>query len=95
MDRRTITEHAQVGQRKSEQVSQLRPIVIIKWDSDSGCRYWEAKLAEGHVPSESKIENFIRTKYDSKRWAMDGPIPDPATLDAGGDDDMVRFNCLE
>lgn len=34
-----------------------------------------------------KIENFIRTKYESKRWVMDGPVPDPSTLD---DDDVVR-----
>ena len=50
--------------------------------------YWEAKLAAGHQPSEAKIENFIRTKYDTKRWVMDGPIPDPSTLDAEGDDDV-------
>ncbi len=37
----------------------------------------------------SKIENFIRTKYDSKRWVLDGPVPDPATLDADGDDEVV------
>ena len=37
-----------------------------------------------------KIENFIRTKYESKRWVMDGPMPDPATLDTEGDDDVVR-----
>jgi hypothetical protein len=36
----------------------------------------------------SKIENFIRTKYESKRWVMDGPMPDPSTL--GNDDDTVR-----
>jgi hypothetical protein len=35
-----------------------------------------------------KIENFIRTKYESKRWVMDGGIPDPSTLD-DGDDDVV------
>ncbi|KAL8964216.1 MAG: hypothetical protein Q9183_004610 [Haloplaca sp. 2 TL-2023] len=35
-----------------------------------------------------KIENFIRTKYESKRWVMDGPMPDPSTLDAEGDDDV-------
>ena len=34
-----------------------------------------------------KIENFIRTKYESKRWVKDGPMPDPATLD--DDDDVV------
>ena len=32
-----------------------------------------------------KIENFIRTKYDSKRWVMDGGMPDPSTLDDGDD----------
>ena len=32
-----------------------------------------------------RIENFIRTKYESKRWVMDGPMPDPSTL-AEGDD---------
>ncbi|QSS66499.1 stromal membrane-associated protein [Histoplasma capsulatum] len=52
-------------------------------------RYWEAKLATGHVPSESKMENFIRTKYESRRWVMDGPMPDPSTLDVDeGDDNM-------
>ena len=36
-----------------------------------------------------KIENFIRTKYESKRWVMEGPMPDPSTLTADGDDDVV------
>ena len=26
------------------------------------------------------MEQFIRSKYESKRWAMEGPVPDPATL---------------
>ena len=61
---------------------------ILSWGNARANKYWEAKLAAAHVPSESKIENFIRTKYELKRWVMDGPIPDPATLDADGDDDM-------
>jgi stromal membrane-associated protein len=40
------------------------------------------------MPSEAKIENFIRTKYESKRWVMDGLMPDPATLDVDGDDNV-------
>lgn len=43
----------------------------------------------------SKIENFIRTKYESKRWVMDDRDPaiiDPKTLDDEGDDDVV---CLD
>jgi hypothetical protein len=57
-------------------------------------RYWEAKLAPGHVPAEAKIENFIRTKYESKRWVMDGPMPDPSTLDVDGDDDIVSSSFI-
>jgi len=61
---------------------------VLKWGNARANKYWEAKLAPGHVPSEAKIENFIRTKYESKRWTMDGPIPDPATLETD-DDDLV------
>ncbi|KFY15328.1 hypothetical protein V492_02081 [Pseudogymnoascus sp. VKM F-4246] len=61
---------------------------VLVWGNSRANKYWEAKLAPGHVPSEAKMENFIRTKYDSKRWVMDGPIPDPATLDVEGDDDI-------
>jgi stromal membrane-associated protein len=61
---------------------------VLKWGNARANKYWEAKLAPGHVPSEAKIENFIRTKYESKRWVMDGPIPDPSTLDVEGDDDI-------
>jgi stromal membrane-associated protein len=61
---------------------------VMKWGNTKANIYWEAKLAPGHVPSESKIENFIRTKYESKRWVADGPIPDPSTLNVEGDDDV-------
>ncbi|MCJ1397478.1 hypothetical protein MMC11_000671 [Xylographa trunciseda] len=61
---------------------------VLRWGNARANKYWEAKLAPGHVPSEAKIENFIRTKYESKRWVMEGPMPDPSTLDAEGDDDV-------
>ncbi|KAF2091380.1 ArfGap-domain-containing protein [Saccharata proteae CBS 121410] len=61
---------------------------MLRWGNSRANKYWEAKLAPGHVPSESKIENFIRTKYDSKRWVMDGGMPDPASLDTEADDDV-------
>ena len=61
---------------------------VLRWGNSRANKYWEAKLAPGHVPSEAKIENFIRTKYESKRWVMEGPMPDPATLDADGDDEV-------
>ncbi|GAB0137943.1 hypothetical protein EsDP_00006193 [Epichloe bromicola] len=61
---------------------------VLSWGNARANKYWEAKLAAGHAPSEAKIENFIRTKYELKRWVMDGPKPDPATLDVDGDDDV-------
>ncbi|PNY25469.1 Uncharacterized protein TCAP_04599 [Tolypocladium capitatum] len=61
---------------------------ILSWGNARANKYWEAKLAAGHAPSEAKIENFIRTKYELKRWVMDGPKPDPASLDVDGDDDV-------
>ncbi|KAI0392161.1 hypothetical protein F5Y17DRAFT_376850 [Xylariaceae sp. FL0594] len=61
---------------------------VLNWGNARANKYWEAKLAPGHVPSESKIENFIRTKYELKRWAMDGPMPNPADLDVEGDDEV-------
>jgi stromal membrane-associated protein len=61
---------------------------VLRWGNSRANKYWEAKLAAGHIPSEAKIENFIRTKYESKRWVMDGPMPDPATLHVDGDDDV-------
>ncbi len=67
---------------------------MLRWGNARANKYWEHKLAEGHVPNESKIENFIRTKYDSKRWVIDGPMPDPATLDDGGEEDDVPLNLV-
>ncbi|KAF3917783.1 hypothetical protein ABW20_dc0103298 [Dactylellina cionopaga] len=54
---------------------------VLRWGNSRANKYWEAKLASGHTPSESKIDNFIRTKYESKRWVMEGGMPDPSTLD--------------
>ncbi|KHJ31161.1 putative stromal membrane-associated protein [Erysiphe necator] len=61
---------------------------ILKWGNLRANKYWEAKLATGHIPSESKMENFIRTKYESKRWVLEEDIPDPSTLGVDGDDDV-------
>ncbi|ODV88880.1 hypothetical protein CANCADRAFT_17283, partial [Tortispora caseinolytica NRRL Y-17796] len=41
---------------------------MVKWGNERANAYWEAQLPEGHIPPESKISNFIRTKYEAKRW---------------------------
>ncbi|KAF8420178.1 hypothetical protein EV426DRAFT_701734 [Tirmania nivea] len=65
---------------------------MVKWGNTRANKYWEANLAAGHIPSEAKIENFIRTKYESKRWVMDGPMPDPATLSDDEDGETIDSN---
>ncbi|KAI9847490.1 MAG: hypothetical protein M1837_002391 [Sclerophora amabilis] len=66
---------------------------VLRWENnDDANGYWEHKLrpedGSKHVPADSKIENFIRTKYESKRWVMDGGMPDPATARSKRDDDV-------
>ncbi|KAI9637227.1 uncharacterized protein MKK02DRAFT_43147 [Dioszegia hungarica] len=58
---------------------------IQKWGNKRANLYWERHLKAGHVPPDHKIESFIRSKYESKRWAMEGPPPsDPRVLEEGG-----------
>lgn len=54
---------------------------VKKWGNKRVNLYWEANLKSGHVPPEHKMESFIRSKYESRRWAMQGPPPeDPSVL---------------
>ncbi|ORY35381.1 hypothetical protein BCR39DRAFT_509168 [Naematelia encephala] len=57
---------------------------IQKWGNRRANLYWERHLKAGHTPPDHKIESFIRSKYESRRWAMSGPPPaDPSVLDEG------------
>lgn len=58
---------------------------VQRWGNKRANAYWEAHLRPGHMPPDHKIESFIRSKYESKRWAMEGPIPEPETLDSDED----------
>lgn len=62
------------------------------WGNERANRYWEAHLKPGHIPPEHKVESFIRSKYESRRWAMDGPPPaDPSVLDGDAAEAPVRI----
>ncbi|KAL5535047.1 AGE2 [Sanghuangporus sanghuang] len=55
---------------------------IQKWGNHRANLYWEAHLRPGHVPPEHKLDSFIRSKYESRRWARGGPPPpDPSILE--------------
>ena len=57
---------------------------VTKWGNARANAYWEAHLKQGHAPPDHKIESFIRSKYESRRWAREGPPPeDPSILDGG------------
>ncbi|KAK9473359.1 uncharacterized protein V1510DRAFT_376418, partial [Dipodascopsis tothii] len=53
---------------------------MVSWGNVKANKYWEDGLAVGHQPADSKMENFIRTKYEMKRWAKPGPVPDPDSI---------------
>ncbi|KAF9042051.1 hypothetical protein BJ165DRAFT_1349726, partial [Panaeolus papilionaceus] len=56
---------------------------IQKWGNNRANLYWEAHLKAGHIPPDHKMESFIRSKYESRRWAMEGSPPtDPSVLDS-------------
>ncbi|PVF95755.1 ArfGap-domain-containing protein [Serendipita vermifera] len=55
---------------------------VQKWGNTRVNLYWEAHLKPGHVPPDHKMDSFIRSKYESRRWAMEGPPPsDPSSLE--------------
>lgn len=56
--------------------------LMVKWGNGKCNSHWEAKLPDGYVPDQLKIENFIRTKYDMKKWAGSSVVPDPMTMSA-------------
>ncbi|ODQ78515.1 hypothetical protein BABINDRAFT_9289 [Babjeviella inositovora NRRL Y-12698] len=53
---------------------------VVQWGNARANAFWEANLPGAHVPDDSKIENFIRTKYDLKKWAAAKTVPDPASI---------------
>lgn len=58
--------------------------LMIKWGNEKCNIYWESKLPDGYVPDQLKIDNFIRTKYDLKKWASSTTIPNPLSIKASG-----------
>lgn len=56
---------------------------MVLWGNQKANEFWEAGLPDGYVPDEGKIQSFIRTKYDMKKWCpsgSNGHVPDPRTI---------------
>ncbi|KAG6826223.1 hypothetical protein H0H92_000663 [Tricholoma furcatifolium] len=71
-----------ISKVKSVDLDTWTPEQMEKWGNRLANLYWEAHLKPGHIPPEHKMESFIRSKYESKRWALEGPPPsNPADLE--------------
>lgn len=54
--------------------------LMVKWGNAKCNSYWEAKLPDNYIPDQLKIENFIRTKYDMKKWVASATVPNPLSI---------------
>lgn len=53
-----------------------------RWGNAKANAYWEYSW-KGGDPPEATIEQWIRSKYELKKYAMKGPVPDPSTIVSG------------
>jgi len=66
---------------------------MVKWGNLKANKFWESKLPNNnHIPDDSKIENFIRTKYEMKKWSASSTIPDPSTLSVDQQSSNIHSN---
>lgn len=54
--------------------------MMVKWGNYRCNMYWEAKLTGNHIPDQLKINNFIKSKYEDKKWALSSKVPDPLLM---------------
>ncbi|KXS21847.1 ArfGap-domain-containing protein [Gonapodya prolifera JEL478] len=63
--------------------TQDQVVNMERWGNARANLYWEASMTGSHEPT-GNLEFWIRQKYETKKWARPGGIPDPATLGAPG-----------
>ena len=56
---------------------------MCRWGNARANKYWEHSLPADFVPDENKVESFIRSKYEYKKFVRPGPMPEPEALDGG------------
>ncbi|CEP13895.1 hypothetical protein [Parasitella parasitica] len=52
---------------------------MIKWGNQRANIFWEAEL-NGKLPIEGNMETWIRAKYEQRKWAAPGPVPEPSMI---------------
>ncbi|CAG8513891.1 11927_t:CDS:2 [Ambispora gerdemannii] len=57
-------------------ISRVKSVDLDTWTPEQV----ENMVRWGNVKANANIDQWIRSKYEMKRWAMKGPIPDPNTL---------------
>ncbi|KAI8875577.1 ArfGap-domain-containing protein [Backusella circina FSU 941] len=56
---------------------------MVKWGNERANVYWEANLTNQERPTDHTIDQWIRAKYELKKWAQKGTRPDPSTIEVG------------
>lgn len=85
-----VIVYPEMGQRACEFVlgSSLK---IRSYTTRSVRLSFRPTLANSYLFVFSKMDSFIRSKYESRRWALEGPPPaDPSVLDRTEDEVNVR-----
>lgn len=45
---------------------------MVSWGNEKVNAYWEHSLPDNYIPDQSKLELFIRSKYELKKWKSSG-----------------------
>lgn len=69
--------------------------LMVKWGNERANKYWEDKLPDGYIPDQLKIDNFIRTKYDLKKWVLSSTIPNPLSLNTSSNSNATKIMAEE
>eukprot|EP00835_Amoeboradix_gromovi_P001982 NODE_102_length_20354_cov_0.272018.p4 type:complete len:382 gc:universal NODE_102_length_20354_cov_0.272018:11632-10487(-) len=69
--------------------------VLQQWGNIKANWYWEGR---GNCSTRESSDSFIRAKYEFKRFARDGPVPNPADIPVGSSNTSYSnptFNLLD
>ncbi|KAJ3271442.1 hypothetical protein HDV01_006648 [Terramyces sp. JEL0728] len=57
---------------------------MIRWGNAKANYYWEHDLPKNFQKGSGNVDAFIRDKYERKKFALRGDIPDPSTINLSG-----------
>ncbi|KAJ3320164.1 hypothetical protein HDV06_005641 [Boothiomyces sp. JEL0866] len=64
---------------------------MIRWGNAKANSYWEHDLPKGFQKGSGNVDSFIRDKYERKKYAMRGDLPDPSTINIAGGEQSLNI----